>query len=77
MLVAGLPPAKLHAYDATLPSGSTPEPANEIELPGFMTMLDDGLAMVAVGAWFAGVPEDSWTKRATDGTPAEFRMKSM
>ena len=39
--------------DATFPSGSEPEPANEIDPPGLMVMFDDGLVMVAVGAWFA------------------------
>ena len=77
MLAAGLPPSKVQAYDATFPSGSEPEPANEIDPPGLMVMFDDGLSMVAVGAWFAGMPVANRTKRASDGTPAELRMKSM
>jgi hypothetical protein len=53
VLAAGLPPAKLQAYDATVPSGSAPEPVNEIEPPGLTVTFEAGLVILAVGAWFA------------------------
>ena len=49
MLVEGEPPAKVHAYDAMLPSVSDPEPANETARPGLIVTFDDGLPIVAVG----------------------------
>ena len=50
MLVVGLPPAKLQACEAMVPSGSEPDPANETDPPGLMVTFDDGLVIVAVGA---------------------------
>jgi hypothetical protein len=41
-----------------------------------MDTLEEGLVMTPVGGWSVGASE-SWTKLASEGTPAEFKMKSM
>ena len=75
VLEDGDPPGKVHEYDAMVPSGSFPLPAKETGWPGLTVRSTAGLVMAAVG----GVSVDgvSWMKLATEGTPEEFKIKSM
>jgi hypothetical protein len=75
-LDAGLPPGNVQEKAVILPSGSLPVPANETDCPGLMVTSVAGLVMVAVGMSPA-VDAESCTKLATDGTPAEFRRKTI
>ena len=71
----GLPPAKVQEYPVTVPSGSLPVPAKDTDCPALMVTLVEGLVMVPVGGMSEGVRVSS-TNLATEGTPAEFKIKS-
>jgi hypothetical protein len=75
-LELGLPPGNDQEYAVTVPSGSEPEPEKYTDWPAVMVTSVAGLVIVPVGGLSAGAGV-SWTNRATEGTPEEFRMKSM
>ena len=56
-LELGLPPGNTQLYEATVPSGSLPVPANETDCPGPTATLPAGLVIVPVGAKSVGVAD--------------------
>jgi len=74
--VLGLPPGNDQEYAVMVPSGSVPEPAKNTDWPAVMVTSLAGLVIVPVGGLSPGAGV-SWTNCATEGTPEEFRMKSM
>ena len=75
-LVFGLPPSNDQEYAVTVPSESDPEPAKNTDWPAVMFTSVAGLVIAPVGGLSADAGV-SWTNCATEGTPEEFRMKSM